>query len=322
MINYLLSIVISIISMSCGVNKQADSGGIPQGEFSIGQGKKIRFSQGNLQYRASTNTWRFAEHQWEVIGDENRKISPTYNGWIDLFGWGTSGWNNGNTFYKPTDYLIDWEKEDHGYGPILDVSKIDTLHNPAELFAYHMSKSGLSLIGDYENADWGVFNKISNGGNKTGFWRTLTEVEWIYLLERRDNAQKKVSKAIVDEVKGFVILPDIWNQPTGTSFYPHSKDYSGNIYNIEHWRKMEECGAVFLPLSGKRTYMSEIYVDGVNEEFWYWSSTSSGRFMYNIFATAVSFMPGACVDCYGFNWTRTLPDFGLAVRLVQDVKTE
>ncbi|MBP5724986.1 MAG: T9SS type A sorting domain-containing protein, partial [Bacteroidales bacterium] len=77
--------------------------------FSVGKNKKVYFSQGNLQYQASTNTWRFAENQWNFVGKskvtqyypnqpqdtgnvfvdgvrcENENISPTYNGWIDLF---------------------------------------------------------------------------------------------------------------------------------------------------------------------------------------------------------------------------------------------
>ncbi|MBQ5532192.1 MAG: Ig-like domain-containing protein, partial [Bacteroidales bacterium] len=34
-----------------------------------GQGGKVLFSPGNLQYQASTNTWRFAEHQYDYVGD-------------------------------------------------------------------------------------------------------------------------------------------------------------------------------------------------------------------------------------------------------------
>ena len=64
--------------------------GLLPGKFSVDtKGNQVQFSQGNLQYQASTETWRFAEHQWEYIGDGNKNISATYEGWIDLFGWGT-----------------------------------------------------------------------------------------------------------------------------------------------------------------------------------------------------------------------------------------
>lgn len=72
-------------------------------------GDKIFFSQGNLQYQASTNTWRFAEHQYDLIGNDNSNISSTYSGWIDLFGWGT-GSNPTNTSTSDNDYstFVDW----------------------------------------------------------------------------------------------------------------------------------------------------------------------------------------------------------------------
>ena len=63
--------------------------GVINGVFSVSSDKKVKFSQGNLQYQASTKTWRFAENQWDYIGDANKNISKRYTGWIDLFGWGT-----------------------------------------------------------------------------------------------------------------------------------------------------------------------------------------------------------------------------------------
>ncbi len=60
------------------------------GAFTINaDGDQIVFSQGNLQYQASTSTLRFATNQYDMIGADNANISDTYTGWIDLFGWGT-----------------------------------------------------------------------------------------------------------------------------------------------------------------------------------------------------------------------------------------
>ena len=64
--------------------------GAIKAEFSITPYDRVYFSKGNLQYQASTNTWRFAEHQYDIIGKGNKNISEYYNGWIDLFGWGTA----------------------------------------------------------------------------------------------------------------------------------------------------------------------------------------------------------------------------------------
>ena len=76
---------------------------------SVSATKKVRFSQGNLQYQASTQTWRFAENQYDMIGSDNSNISASYNGWIDLFGWGT-GNNPTNSSSYSSDYASfnDW----------------------------------------------------------------------------------------------------------------------------------------------------------------------------------------------------------------------
>ena len=72
-------------------------------------GDQVWFSQGNLQYQASTDTWRFAEHQYDRIGNDNVNISSSYSGWIDLFGWGTGG-NPTLVSADNIDYttFVDW----------------------------------------------------------------------------------------------------------------------------------------------------------------------------------------------------------------------
>ena len=77
--------------------------------FSVSATKKVNFSKGNLQYQASTKTWRFAEHQWDMIGEANKNISSSYSGWIDLFGWGT-GNNPAKSSTSNRDYknFRDW----------------------------------------------------------------------------------------------------------------------------------------------------------------------------------------------------------------------
>lgn len=159
--------------------------GVVKGLFSVSEDKQVLFSQGNLQYQASTNTWRFAENQFDFVGDnirgnvmengekcDNALIASDYAGWIDLFGWGTSGWNNGNKYYHPYDYFHDstWIHEVSGYGPVLNNSHL------------------CNLYGDTKNADWGVYNSIVNGGNQPNQWRTMTKDEWMFLTRKRKDA--------------------------------------------------------------------------------------------------------------------------------------
>ena len=79
------------------------------GLFSVSADKQVYFSQGNLQYQASTDTWRFAENQYDMIGNDNANVSSSYSGWIDLFGWGT-GNHPTDTIQNSEIYneFVDW----------------------------------------------------------------------------------------------------------------------------------------------------------------------------------------------------------------------
>ena len=175
---YFLAIALSIVLVSCekpgdstkpGGGSNSHAGGVLNGEFSISQTKKVRFSQGNLQYQATTKTWRFAENQYDFIGNYNAKIAETYDGWIDMFGWATSGYND----------------------------KMPTLN---DRYDFEYVEELVSIAGT--NSDWGVYNAISNGGNKAGLWRTLTIEEWQYLLEQRPNAETKKAVASINGNNG------------------------------------------------------------------------------------------------------------------------
>ena len=77
--------------------------------FSIAENKTVTFSPGNLQYHPANDEWRFAPNQTDYIGETNSIISSIYNGWIDLFGWGT-GNNPTNASTDNNDYptFVDW----------------------------------------------------------------------------------------------------------------------------------------------------------------------------------------------------------------------
>ena len=244
-------------------------GGI-NGLFTVGVNadnspKQIWFSKGNIQYQASTGTWRFAEHQYDYVGDalsgnvyegsvkcNNCLISNTYSGWIDFFGWGTSGWNSGAVCYQP------WS----------------TSTTPSDYYPGGSYTNGLT--GYYAEADWAWHNAISNGGNAAHQWRTLTQSEWHYLFVTRTNASDKHGTGNINGVSGLIILPDNWTQPSGCTFisgFPtnsNSFDWTLNSYTLAQWAQMEASGAVFLPASGRR-YGTDAGNVGGNS--YYWSST-------------------------------------------------
>ena len=211
------------------IDPPSGDGALP-GLFSVSATQQVHFSQGNLQYQASTNTWRFAEHQYDCIGSANSNISSTYSGWIDLFGWGTSGWNSGAVCYQP------WS-----------TSESNSDYYPGGSYTN-------GLTGAYADADWAWHNAISNGGNVVHLWRSLTSAEWIYLLGERNDAYDKRGTGNINGLPGLIILPDSWTLPSGCSFTPGeaTPDWTQNSYTLSQWALMEAAGAIFLPAAGWR----------------------------------------------------------------------
>ena len=255
---YYKAYAVNSVGENCGSVMSLTTLTLPEGTingcFTINaNGDQVWFSQGNLQYQASSNTWRFATNQYDYIGSANSNISQTYSGWIDLFGWGTSGWNCGNTYYRPWD--SNNNNSDALYGPSGE-------HN---------------LTGSYANSDWGYYNAISNGGNATHQWRTLTQGEWDYVFNTRStNSGIRYAKAQVAGVNGVILLPDDWS----TSYYSLSNtnssgaDYTSNVISSSNWTSsLQSHGAVFLPAAGGRRGAS-VYDAGSYGH--YWSSWYSG----------------------------------------------
>lgn len=91
------------------INREEQVPSMLPGMFSISASKQVHFSQGNLQYQASTKTWRFANKQYDVIGNDNSKISSSYSGWIDLFCWGTGNNPTYSNIGNSNDItFVDW----------------------------------------------------------------------------------------------------------------------------------------------------------------------------------------------------------------------
>lgn len=234
--------------------------------FKISDSQQVFFAPGNLQYQASTQTWRFAEHQWDVMGSENEKYpggqylvgndlvdfyeDPTV--WMDLFGYSTANTNFG-------------------------------INNGANTIDYH----GAFI-------DWGT--KMPAKGNTP--WRTLTIEEWNYLLYQRPNAAalkgminiQEGEGFMAEEYKGAVLLPDDWQCPDGITFVPYAEEsddnsYDNNIYTFADWEKMEAAGAVLLPAAGCRKGSGIFTVSGVNSFASYWAASSETEENWaNVFA--------------------------------------
>ncbi len=295
-----------------------DYGGMIPSRFSVSPTKQINFSMGNLQWSATgggsaptthavagggtaAGTWRFAEYQFEQVGYgnkglvytggmfpsgnvgmkcDNKLIGENYAGWIDLFGWATSGYHDPsdtyNLHYNPwststTDYSNGSQNHPnaYGYGP----SKVNNTYYP-------------SLVGAYANYDWGVYNAISNGGNTPGRWRTIRaewlgringqdvyESEYQYLMfERSASTVNGVPNARCAGIRinvrnnvefiALLLFPDAFTWPsTYLNCYPvvfnegaNYNNSNGNIAWTEaQWSLLEKQGAVILPATYSRS---------------------------------------------------------------------
>lgn len=207
------------------------------GQFTVASGVKVSFSKGNLQYQASTETWRFAEHQYDYIGAAagNTTASAsraTQSSWIDLFGYGTSGESS------KYPYMVSTTAGDY----------------------YASDIAGT-------NYDWGKKNYTDD---VDAGYRVLTQAEWAYLLGTRTNASSLRGLAIVCDKKGLVLLPDNWSTPDGAAFTATITDFT-NVYDASKWATMEAAGAVFLPAAGQRNDES---VTSAGAQGYYWSATA------------------------------------------------
>lgn len=248
--------------------------GVVDIEFSVSPTKKVKFSQGNLQYNAADNIWRFAENQCDRISDEkNSYVSEFYDGWIDEFGWATNGISNQKNQYATNCQPWSTAKEEastsistrfarasitigtdrgnadyylvpnlYGYGP----SNVEPPHyNYPSSYDWKLKvRDSTDYDFSYfegEQYDWGV-NKISNGGNSQNQWRTLTKSEWDYLLQHCIYAY-----ATLDGVKGMVLMSSDWQKPENMTFTKFSTKYQINSYNSEETEKLLKSNVVFIP---------------------------------------------------------------------------
>jgi hypothetical protein len=241
--NIVLFFILVLLS-SCDIEPivETSDNALP-GLFSVSPTEQVRFSPGNLQYQASTDTWRFALNQYDVVGANNANISASNEDWIDLFGWATSGYAGCEPYLTSTD---------------------------ASLY-------GIDESIDSTNYDWGIYNAISNGGNSAGMWRLLSSDEWGYLLYERTGASDLLGVGCVAGVNGLILLSDDFVLPDSLEFRHAVASDSGedlyrmvNDYTAVEWARMEAAGAVFFPAAGARIGKKVMYTAIAG---YYWSST-------------------------------------------------
>ena len=264
--------------------------GAIDGKFTINSnGDQVYFSKGNLQYigSAATPYWKFADNQWGYLGNNGQGSTAT-NVDRDLFGYGTSGYDNGQTCWQP-------------YSTTANAS-----------YYYSGNLSG--------NADWG-YNAIHYGAvtiPENSGWRTPSKDEWVYVFNTRSAstvngvANARYAMATVNNVKGIMVFPDVYTHPAGvtapSNINVNNAAFSSNNYTGDDWTAIEANGVLLLPAAGYRQGTA-VYQYGSFCDYWS-SSYKDGNYAYLLNLSDQGLRP----DNYDVS------SLGLSVRLVHNAQ--
>ena len=209
-------------------------------------GKKVYFSRGNLQYNASTTTWQFAAHQYDYLGYDNENIGNTnYNGWIDLFNFGTGSNPTSTSTITP---FVNWGINAISNGGNIANCGWQTLS--IQEWMYIMARSNTTNLG----TDNARFSRVKVNG-----------VKCLVLFPDGYNHPDGVEVPAV-------------NPPDNMS------DVNVVKYSLADWAAMEAAGAVLLPAAGFRNGTQYNPLDA-NAAFGpigiYWSTTTSSALRFN-----------------------------------------
>ena len=187
----------------------------------------VEISSGNVQYNADSDTWRFAPNQWDICGAANTNISSTYNGWIDLFGWGT-GDNP-----TETDNYYDHYPDHYTTGPYA-----------------HFDDWGDNFDGGWFTPNDDQWLDLFDRTNKSCPATINTDVNngvTGYILLPDFFAYPAGCAEIYHPVQNDPNNP--WD------------DFTRTEYTSAQWADMEDAGAIFLPCAGSRY---PVYDEGNN----------------------------------------------------------
>lgn len=285
-----------LVSTRCYTFGGSLNGEVISKPFKVSADKSVYFSPGNLQFQASQDgstknfVWRFAEHSWDFVGGyvtsnpssifgnvyengvkcNNNDVSATYKGWVDLFSFATSGYNDKYPYLTYNEIKYFYGEED--------------------------------ITGT--EYDWGYHNAI--GGSSEHTWRVLSYDEWKYLISEREgitingvNGIRYACVAIGDateykatdpllksEQSILIIFPDSFEWPNNVDYNHITENccnyitqYTTNytppftygrycVFSKEDIIKLEEAGVAILPTTGCKLSDGNGYLDFNNFKYW------------------------------------------------------
>ncbi len=246
------------------------------GTFAVSETESIIFAPGNLQYQASTGAYRFAPHQYDVIGVDNKYISSWNSDWIDLLGWGTSGYKNQEPYMTSTDV------------------------------ADYYSGSGTPEA-EY---DWGYMHVIHRvdevGEEDAGYWRTPTIMEIAAIIAEKYKSGMAGGVNIKDPslssaIPGLVVMPDGVELPEGFKLIPMTM----TDYTYKEFLQIQAMGALFLPIA--TCYRKGTEIVQLHGKYWTASYDGSGK-AYSFNANSGSTGPDEIYYGYAVRLVHTLEE--------------
>lgn len=302
--------------------------------------KKVVFAPGNLQATLTkkatasqigeANNWRFAEHQYDALGDCAGNRLETAGESVDLFAWVGS---------SSTQEYTDAQK----YGLLYPTSSSATTWN-----AWHGNSNS-----DVLKFNWAsLFNGDSYPANT---WRLPggkvdgeTLAEGWRLFQTRNSSYVSAKAIILNvdgagkDVPGLILFPDTYVHPYGVKdLVNYNQDgdanknshYSDNQISLEEWNLLENVGGcVFLPVTSARyrfkdtdnKYYSNTAKHGGEAAYWNDLSASNATQAAALVVSDTGYLPDSGFITFDGK-TNTAPNKsvtrcnGLAVRLIRDV---
>jgi hypothetical protein len=209
--------------------------------FSISDSTQIYFSKGNLQYQASTGTWRFAENQIDYIGN-----NENMEGWIDLFAHGTGENPTSDTSISP---FVDWGINKIGNCPPNTWSTLSSNEFSYLLKRKRGQLQGVAYVRDIIGTivlpdNWSLMYFFNNNNDKP---INLTDEQWEIL-----------------EQNGAVFLPNTGSESTygvhGEYWVSDEVSYSNSSYHLTYWRtNAASGGGGFLTINSRSSIFNAKY---------------------------------------------------------------
>lgn len=215
--HYLAILFMVFVFASCESNESNELS-----VFSVSANKKVTFSPGNLQYHPKNDKWRFAPNQYDCIGWDNKNISSNYDGWIDLFGWGTgNNPTNSSTFESKYQKFTDW-----------GINKIDgESPNAWRTLTYD---EWYYLIFERPNSSmlWGIAQVVGVNG------LILLPDNWVCpkRISFKSGSHEKIGEEYYAEYQNFNRIDWKKMEDAGAIFLPAADARMGNFISFEQYR--------------------------------------------------------------------------------------